>query len=140
MFNLFQIVIMGESPEIIFSQCGQGLQGLLPSPSLSWHIPEQQGLTFKKTRTRREPQKRKQSTCQSFVINNEKKKGIRLIQIKVLDISDHQTAASDSEEVIVLNAQYVVSEPTDNIMDETQTLINKISKKLCDDNSCNYMY
>lgn len=119
---------MCDSPDLVFSQYGQGF----PTPSLSWHVPEQQGPTCKKPRAKREGQKRKQFNCQSYVINNEKKKGLRLIQIQVLNISDQQE--SDNDDAIVMSAQYVVSEPVDYVMEETQSLINKISKKLCEDN------
>ncbi|KAJ8708898.1 hypothetical protein PYW07_013502 [Mythimna separata] len=83
---------MCDSPDIMFSQYGQGF----PIPSLSWHIPEQHRPepAIKKSRTRREGLKRKASEerplCQSYVLNNEKKKGLRLIQIQVLDISERQ--------------------------------------------------
>lgn len=129
---------MCDSPDIMFSQYGQGF----PTPSLSWHIPEQHRPepTIKKSRTRREGLKRKASVehslCQSYVLNNEKKKGLRLIQIQVLDISERQENeinTSENEDVVVLSAQYVVSEPVDYVMEETQSLINKISKKLCGD-------
>lgn len=138
---------MCDSPDIIdFSQYGQGF----PTPSLSWHIPDIQdqqipvnkeprarqdcGPASKKPRTRRECLKQKSSLpnyCESYVINNEKKKGLRLIQVQVLDISE-QEPASDNQNVM-LSAQYVVTEPVDYVMEETQSLINKISKKLCGD-------
>lgn len=121
---------MCDSPDIMFSQYAQGF----PTPSPSWHIPEQQGPSNKKPRARRECQKRKLPSCQSFVINNEKKKGLRLIQIQVIDISEQNEAVGDNEDV-VLSAQYIVSEPVDYVMEETQRLINKISKNLCGDNN-----
>lgn len=143
---------MCDSPDIIdFSQHAQ----VFPTPSLSWHIPDfsdQQipinkesrarqdcGPANKKHRTRRECVKQKSSlpTCQSFVINNEKKKGLRLIQVQVSDISEQQEPASDNPDVVILSAQYVVTESVDHVMEETQSLINKISKQLCGD-SCYY--
>ncbi|KAL4705242.1 hypothetical protein ACJJTC_011536 [Scirpophaga incertulas] len=114
---LAMIDIMSDSPDIIFSQYAQGF----PTPSLSWHNPEQQEPAQKKSRVRRECLKRKSPelpTCQSYGINNEKKIGLRLIQIKLLDISG-QAPAGDNEETIVISAQYVVSESVDNVMEET---------------------
>lgn len=123
---------MCDSSDIRFSQYAQGF----PTPSLSWQTSEPQPRASKKPKVRR--QKRKQTpTYQSFVINNEKKKGVRLIQVQVLDINDQQEPAAPDGEVVVMSAQYVVTEPVDYIMDETQALINKISKKLCDDYSYN---
>lgn len=145
---------MCDSPDIIdFSQYAQGF----PTPSLSWHISEQQrpvnkessarqdcGPANKKPRTRRECLKQKSSlpTCQSFVLNNEKKKGLRLIQIQVLDITstllnEQQEPTSDNQNDVILSAQYVMTELVDHVMEETQSLINKISKKLCGD-TCYY--
>lgn len=127
---------MCDSPDLVFSQYGQGF----PTPSLSWHVPEQrqlseqQRLSNKKPRAKRDCQKRKLPPCQSYVINNEKRKGQRLIQIQVLDISEQQESASDNEDAVVMSAQYIVSEPVDYVMEETLSLINKISKKLCGDN------
>lgn len=117
---------MNDSPDIIFSQYGQRF----PSPNPSWHIPEPQDEPVnKKSRTRREPQKRKQlNSYLSYVINNQKKKGLRLLQIQVVDLSEDDNNT-------LISAQYVVSESVDNIMDEAERLVNKISKKLCEDSS-----
>ncbi|KAH9636829.1 hypothetical protein HF086_017072 [Spodoptera exigua] len=123
---------MCDSPDIRFSQYAQGF----PTPSLSWHTPEPQPRASKTPKVRR--QKRNQTpTYQSFVLNNEKKKGVRLIQVQVLDINEQQEPATPDGEVVVMSAQYVVTEPVDYVMDETQALINKISKKLCEDHSYN---
>ena len=143
---------MCDSPDIIdYSQYAQGF----PTQSLSWHIPEfseqQRPVTMesrtrqdyrpvnKKPRTRQECLKKKSSlpTSQSFLINNEKKKGLRLIQVQVLDISEQQEPTSDDHDVVMLSAQYVVTESVDHVMDETHALINKISKNLCGD-GCYY--
>lgn len=88
--------------------------------------------------------KRKNSKCKksrlrgaSYVINNEIQKGIRLIKIKVIDICDKSPVKSNTEseeENIVLSAQYVVKDVLDDIMDDTETVIRKICKKISDNN------
>lgn len=86
--------------------------------------------------------KRVQHAAKSFVINKERTKGIRLIQIKVRDLNIEpscSTAVLESDECsddgdnVMLSAQYVVMDTVDEIMDLTETVIRKISKKLCSD-------
>uniref|UniRef100_A0A1E1WJ05 Uncharacterized protein n=1 Tax=Pectinophora gossypiella TaxID=13191 RepID=A0A1E1WJ05_PECGO len=77
----------------------------------------------------------KTKPLQSFVIRKEPRKGIRLIKITIQDLieeasSSPQTADSDS---VVLNAQYVVKDAVDDIFDQTENIVNKISKKLSSD-------
>lgn len=71
---------------------------------------------------------------QSFVVNAAPCKGIRLIQIQVLQLDNTQRPTSqvreDSDDVL-LSAQYVVKDICDNVMDETERIINNISKKIC---------
>lgn len=79
----------------------------------------------------------------SFVLNSEPCKGHRLIQIQIVDLSNSQQQrgitttdnAIEYEDSVLLNAQYVVKDATDEIMDQTERLISNISKKLC-----NYSY
>lgn len=84
-------------------------------------------------------------TAKSYVMHRQRTKGLRLIQIKVLDLASEpavqqRPATRESEESdhdednVLLSAQYVVTESVDEIMDMTDTVIRKISKKLCSDN------
>lgn len=85
------------------------------------------------------------STAKSYVMHRQRTKGLRLIQIKVFDIANEPTGSfrsvtresdvyGNEEDNMMLSAQYVVSEAVDEIMDMTETVIRKISKKLCSDN------
>lgn len=67
----------------------------------------------------------------TFVINNESTKGSRLIKIQIIDISETKQENEESNENIILNAQYVASDGYDEIIESTESVINKISKKLC---------
>lgn len=67
----------------------------------------------------------------TFVINNEAKKGNRLVKIQIIDISETMPENEESDENITLIAQYVASDGYDEIIESTESVINKISKKLC---------
>lgn len=68
----------------------------------------------------------------SFVINNEAAKGNRLVKIQIINISDSVPDQNDETgENVLLSAQYVASDGYDEIIDSTESVINKISKKLC---------
>jgi hypothetical protein len=67
-----------------------------------------------------------------FVINNKAGKGSRLIKIQIIDIKDGVTDQNDDQnEKVLLNAQYVANDGYDDIIDSTEEVINKISKKMC---------
>lgn len=66
----------------------------------------------------------------SFVINNEAGKGSKLIKIQIINIRDGVPNETDDENVL-LSAQYVVADGYDEIVDCTESVVNKISKKLC---------
>lgn len=66
------------------------------------------------------------SSSTSFVMSKTRK-GSRLIKIQVLDLME-----KDGENIIV-SAQHAVIDPIDEILDITENLIKKISKKLCND-------
>lgn len=73
---------------------------------------------------------------QSFVINSVPHKGIRLIKIQVLDLEcDQLISDCIHDDRVVLSSQYVVKDVGDEIMDQTEKIINNISKKIC-----NYSY
>ncbi|KAL0810591.1 hypothetical protein ABMA28_006810 [Loxostege sticticalis] len=100
-----------------------------------------QALREKKVRRKAETKKKRRSSAKSYVINRERLRGIRLIQIRVSDLTSEPSCStvrdpehSDSEDNVVLSAQYVVTEHNDEIMDMTDSVIRKISKKLCRDN------
>ncbi|KAL0803188.1 hypothetical protein ABMA28_006979 [Loxostege sticticalis] len=89
----------------------------------------------KQKKKRRVVSRRNKNVAQkSFVMCNEKK-GIKLIQVRVLDLtceSDPVKGKTDSEGVL-FSAQYVVHNSVDEIMDMTECVVKKISKKLCGD-------
>lgn len=66
---------------------------------------------------------------QSFVVKSAPAKGRRLIKIEIIDLE--QEAAASDDDTPLLSAQYVVTEHIDQIMDQTENLINNISKKIC---------
>ncbi|CAG9791197.1 unnamed protein product [Diatraea saccharalis] len=68
----------------------------------------------------------------SFVINSAPTKGLRLIRIQVIEL-DRLQRISDSvnDNSVLLNSQYVVKDVGDEIMDQTEKIINNISKKIC---------
>lgn len=74
----------------------------------------------------------------SFVINKQPIRGSRLIRIQVLDLEtrpQEEDSGDTDEEKILLSAQYVVrNDVYDDVMDDTEDLINKISKKICVNN------
>lgn len=72
--------------------------------------------------------KRKQKDSMSYVISKAPRKGHRLIKIQVLDYNQRQNA-NYSESVRV---QYTVVDPIDEVMDLTESIVNKICKKLSD--------
>lgn len=63
----------------------------------------------------------------SFVINKEKTKGLKLIQIKITDLNSTPNNEQNNE---IINAQYMVKDHVDVILDETENLIRKISKAI----------
>lgn len=66
-----------------------------------------------------------------FVINNEVGEGSKLIRIQIIDIKDGVPDQNDQDEKVLLSAQYVANDTYDEIIDSTEGVINKISKKLC---------
>lgn len=72
----------------------------------------------------------------SFVISKEARRGNRVVQIKIFDFTEctepneHSSDESDSE-YLSLSAQYVVSDPVDEILDSAESIIHKISKEIC---------
>lgn len=127
---------MENSEDIMFSQYAQDpldnftqqYQDLFKNQSIKYE---------KKRKQKRELTKKKANvSSKSFVISKESR-GIKLIQIKILDLQKESILSSsneeDSEDNVVLSAQYVVPDPVDEINDLTEVLVRKISKKLCGD-------
>lgn len=75
--------------------------------------------------------KRSQGHPPCFVINNEAGKGSKLIRIQIIDIKDGVPDLNEQDEKVLLSAQYVANDGYDEIIDCTEGVINKISKKLC---------
>lgn len=66
-----------------------------------------------------------------FVINNEAAQGSKLIKIQIIDIRDGvPNQNGEGEENVLLSAQYVASDGYDEIIECTEGVVNKISKKL----------
>ena len=70
---------------------------------------------------------RKQSV--SYVISNAARRGHRVIKLQIFDYDEKNDVNCESVRV-----QYVVVDPIDEVMDLTENVIKKISKKLYDQN------
>lgn len=66
---------------------------------------------------------------QSYVIKEEPTNGRRLVKIQIIDISESRMDHKKKD--VILAAQYVIKDDDDTIMDETEKLVNNISKKMC---------
>lgn len=90
----------------------------------------------KKPRQRRRETVKKQNATKSFVVSRLQRRGLKLIKISVIDLCNNnnsQTSDSESEnENVVISAQYIVRDAMDSVMDETESLVKKISKSLID--------
>lgn len=102
------------------------------------HAEQKQSSRLKAKRTpkRRERKMRclrRQSDARasSYVINREVGKGRRVIKIEIIDMETPNSDSDAEEGHILVSAQYTVKEPVDEIMDQTETLVHNISKKLC---------
>lgn len=85
----------------------------------------------KKSKLKQRSIKKKNKQTASFVVTKGLRRGRRLIKIQVVDLTNEDVKeGSDNEDNILLSAQYVVTDPIDEIMDQTENLINKISKSL----------
>lgn len=132
---------MTESSEIVFSQYAQDpLENFTQQcEELFGKQPTKLKIDKRNGKQKREPSKKNGVSLKSFVISKEQR-GSRLIQIKILDLAADQAARTtaqgadgDDDESVVLSAQYVVQDSVDEIMDLTETLVRKISKRLCGD-------
>lgn len=88
----------------------------------------------KKSTPRRREKSKKHNSTQSFVMSRHHRRGSKLIKISVIDLcnnSPDSDSDSNSDNVII-QAQYVVKDAVDFIMDETESLVKKISKSLID--------
>lgn len=70
----------------------------------------------------------------SYVKTKYEGNGHRLIKIKIYDLIKSPQILCENDGASVV-AQYVVTELFDDILDQTETLVNKISKRLCNDNN-----
>lgn len=90
--------------------------------------------TVKRRERKQQPyiQSKSNNNASSYVISKEAGKGRRLIKIEIIDTTGSPQNDKDAEEgVIIVSAQYNVKEAMDDIMDQTETLVHNISKKLC---------
>lgn len=67
----------------------------------------------------------------SFVINKKPGKGSRLIKIQIINLLENENKEVPESEDVILSAQYIADDGFDEIIDSTESVINKISKKLC---------
>lgn len=83
-------------------------------------------------RNREINKKKSTSAPKSYVISQKPNRPLRLVKILVYDMSETNNLNIDyvREDSAVLSAQYVVTETIDEVMDQTESLINKISKML----------
>lgn len=122
---------MDDSPDIIFSQYAQD-----PLENFTQNYEELIRNQQKKRKQKRDlPKKKTDISAKSFVISKERR-GYKMIQIKILELSKDppsDNSSEDDEESVVISAQYIVKDPVDEIVDITEGLVKKISKKLCGD-------
>lgn len=130
---------MSDCSDIVLSQYAQD-----PLENFTQQCEDLFGMQLTKTKTgkkrKRESVKKNGVSSKSFVIRKEQK-GSKLIQIKIFEMMRDATTRvttqdSDVEgeaDNLVLSAQYVAQDPVDEIIDLTETLVRKISKKLCGD-------
>lgn len=125
--------------EVVFSQYAQDpdeeyYEMLRNEPEQS----NKQAVKEKTCKQRCKPKIKKQKPTKSFVMSRLQRQGIKLIKISVIDLCNNnnnnsQTSDCDSDnENVVLNAQYIVKDALDYVMDDTEALIKKISKTLVD--------
>lgn len=88
----------------------------------------------KKSKQQRREKLKKQKPTKSFVMRRTQQRGTKLIKISVVDLCNNlQTSDSESDsENVIINVQYIVKDAIDSVMDETESLVKKISKSLCD--------
>lgn len=73
----------------------------------------------------------KHATATCYVKSKSEENGRRLIKIKIYDLKDSPEICDNTNDGAVISAQYVVVDPYDDIMDQTECLVNRISKNLC---------
>lgn len=87
-----------------------------------------------KPRTKTRMAKRRPRMNTSYVKSKGSiRSGLRVIQIKVIDLSSETEVKedlSDEDDQVALSAQYIVRESMDEIMDSTESLVKKIAKTL----------
>ncbi|XP_050561675.1 uncharacterized protein LOC118281312 [Spodoptera frugiperda] len=88
----------------------------------------------KKNTSRRKDKSKHHNSTQSFVMSRHHRRGSKLIKISVIELcNDSPDSDSDSNsDNVIIQAQYVVKDAVDFIMDETESLVKKISKSLID--------
>lgn len=134
-FFLFQ---MSEMDDLIFlGQCAQD-----PLIGLNEPWSPESGILSKKRKLKKQDQKGETSTSQpkkrrqmsqclsSYVVNNQVNRGRKLIKIQVIDLQDSEVKLDNNDNVL-LSAQYIVKDCIDDILDQTESLITNISKKVC---------
>ncbi|XP_063366312.1 uncharacterized protein LOC134654771 [Cydia amplana] len=74
----------------------------------------------------------------SFVVNKKPGKGNRLIKIQIINLVDNEYKEVPESEDVILSyrfcnpyAQYIADDGFDEIIDSAESVINKISKRLC---------
>lgn len=155
LFFLFQIManLLNETEDDLFFQCAQD-----PLADFDEHYPNFTANTEKKSNLKSQNRikgnkvtKRKRvkskvkcgkwKVTSSFVQSRSVEKASKLIKISIVDISDSDnTCVSDSENRNKLvKAHYLIKDCNDDILEQTERIINNISKKLCGYSTCIYM-
>ncbi|KAG7294968.1 hypothetical protein JYU34_006886 [Plutella xylostella] len=106
------------------------LEGLDSDVELVRPVPQPQNIVKKRLKTSRKRTAKEMMTS-SFVKCNTMRKGNRVIKIEVYDLNECQDTTSESA---VVSCQWVCEDPMDEILDLTENLIKKITKKMCDNN------
>lgn len=99
-------------------------------PEHSKHVTKE-----KKSKQRCREKSKKHNPTKSFVMSRLQRRGMKLIKISVVDLTNNNSQTSDTDsdsENVIISAQYIVKDAIDNVMDETESLVKKISKSLID--------
>lgn len=128
---LFQI----SESEVVFSQYAQDPYGGFSEMLRCEPEHSKQVTKDKKSKHRCRDKLKKQKPTKSFVMSRLQRRGIKLIKISVVDLCNNNPQASDTDsdsENVIIDAQYIVKDAIDSVMDETESLVKKISKSLID--------
>lgn len=140
--------ICGTYSPSIYAQC-QDPNFCSPTEGLGKYV--QEAMAKKAAQKKKQKKDAARRNCReaastSYVITREQRKGKRLLQIQVVDLENEAAAYSRSSAdttqcseynsdngSVILSAQYVMRDSIDEIMEHTENLIRKISRKITSD-------